>query len=125
MSQKTIKIYDGDTLTTDALYCRNTETGEIGWYDYISETFYPAPLKQYIDTGIDPASLRPKGEWISVEDRKPKGFSVVLVYEPGLGVGEARWDGRKFRWTSDENTAFATHWMPLPEPPNTEVAHDS
>lgn len=76
-------------------------------------------------TTIDPESLRPKGEWISVEDKKPDRFLPVIVYEPDFGVGEAEWDGRKFHWASDEGIAFATHWMSLPEPPNTEVPHDS
>lgn len=132
MSQKTIKIYDGDTLTTDALYCRNTETGEIGWYDYISEKFYPAPLKQYIDTGIDPASLRPKGEWISVEDRLPKDWEDVLVLlQCGDCIVAVR-SGKYWRerWCHSMLDRPPTHWMPLPEPPNCGAdmrgeAHDS
>jgi len=60
-------------------------------------------------------------KWISVDDRLPKNFSLVLAYEPDYGVSEAEFEHGKFRWASNENLAFATHWMPLPQPPREET----
>ena len=57
-----------------------------------------------------------KQEWISVEDRLPEQYSGVIVFD-GDCVGEAEYDGKRFHWSADEDIAFATHWMPLPEPP--------
>ena len=68
------------------------------------------------------AALREQPRWISVEERLPKRFSRVLVWGEEEGaVGEAEYDGENFKWVEDENLAFATHWMPLPEPPEEEV----
>ena len=72
-AETTIKIRDGDTLIVDAVLCRKTETGEIGWYDRVAEKFHPTPTPtpeisggylqwvengaQYIDTGVKPANF--------------------------------------------------------------------
>lgn len=93
---------------------------------------------QVVDVGdideaptIDPASLRAKGEWISVEDRLPEEHTTVLV----LCKNGAMFTGYCFcdycddmRWkihtalssTKLLNKGRVSHWMPLPEPPNTE-----
>ncbi len=47
--------------------------------------------------------------WISVEDRLPDGSEKVLWFVPGVGVGSPPPEGFK-----------ATHWMPLPAPPEAE-----
>lgn len=85
---------------------------------------------------IDPVSLRAKGEWISVEDRLPEEHVTVLA----LCKNGAMFTGYCFcdycddmRWkihtalssTKLLNKGRVSHWMPLPKPPNTEVAHDS
>ena len=56
-----------------------------------------------------------KPEWISVKDRLPEQYTdVVVLYDFGrVGVN----------WTNKENEFIehpnckVTHWMPLPEPP--------
>lgn len=68
----------------------------------------------------DPASLRPKGEWISVEDRLPKDWEDVLVLlQCGDCIVAAR-SGKYWRerWCHSMLDRPPTHWMPLPEPPN-------
>lgn len=61
-------------------------------------------------------------KWISVEERLPRRFERVLVWDKEEdAVGEAEYNGEDFKWVEDENIAFATHWMPLPEPPNKEA----
>ena len=63
--------------------------------------------------------FRAKTEWISVEERLPEKWEYVIVCDECKDVGVARHFGNgHFEWTDDENIAFATHWMPLPEPPN-------
>lgn len=91
---------------------------------------------------IDPASLRPKGEWISVEDRLPgiydkePDWSVTVLFRTAQGhiysgyrnIGRTQKSFYDDDWTppywldESENLSFeedeVTHWMPLPEPPN-------
>lgn len=61
-------------------------------------------------------------EWISVEERLPKDWDDVLVYMPrgkymlvACTYVEA---GNRF-WDNDNKTMKfkPTHWMPLPNPP--------
>lgn len=68
----------------------------------------------------DVTDINVGGKWVSVEERLPKKFSIVLAYDPDDGVGEADWDGCKFHWTETEAIASVTHWMPMPEPPEVE-----
>ena len=60
-----------------------------------------------------------KQEWISVEERLPESRKFVIVCDEYGNVGEAYFykQDRKFEWVDDEEIAFATHWMPLPEAP--------
>lgn len=85
---------------------------------------------QLLNTDVE--SLRPKGEWISVEDRLPEtnGYHVwviacvngkkscVRMFERRMVRGKLV-ERFKYPWEtiSDENI---THWMPLPEPPKGE-----
>ena len=71
--------------------------------------------------------------WISVEERLPDDDTLVLfnTEEQGLVVGSVDHDdnGLCFRignqyisWDYDFNyDCTITHWMPLPEPPNTNT----
>lgn len=78
-------------------------------------------------------------EWIAVSDRLPAVGEYTLMYEPPDDVAielgtpsvasleyvgiRQRWpDGEMVpTWASDECMyAYATHWMPLPEPPKDE-----
>lgn len=64
-----------------------------------------------------------KQEWIKVEDGTPEQFSSAIVFD-GDAVGEAIYDGKRFKWVFDEDIAYATHWMPLPEPPKKDAKMD-
>lgn len=61
--------------------------------------------------------------WISVEDRLPEGDQGYFIVWSGSCnyAGEAIWDGYTFSWIANDNKACATHWMPLPDPPEVEV----
>ena len=66
----------------------------------------------------DIEELLKEREWISVKDRLPKENIWVLVYSKqgsymNLKVDYIH-DGRWF------NSLLVTHWMPLPEPPESE-----
>ena len=71
-----------------------------------------------------PTIERPRGEWISVEDRLPDPFVTVLVNMPqekplptvnaGYISKDGEWVGGMFKRDKDE----VTHWMPLPEAPD-------
>lgn len=80
---------------------------------------------------IDPESLRPKGEWISVEDRLPQEGgavceNVILFMDNGLvTVGWLNQITNRGYYLDTINDVVIkaplsrfTHWMPLPEPPN-------
>ena len=54
-------------------------------------------------------------QWISVKDRLPeKGNSFVLAYLPRFPSGERC---SKTLTMRDELWQYATHWQPLPPPP--------
>lgn len=75
------------------------------------------------------SSLRKKGEWVSVEDRLPDlipcnagtAYSeAVIIWTTGRKAMVAVFDGDDFICASDfwdADGEEATHWMPLPEPP--------
>lgn len=91
---------------------------------YDREQFDKGHAVGYADGYGDACAEAKRPKWISVEDRLPEFRQHVIVYDE-LAVGEAYWNGKIFEWVADENIAFATHWMPLPEPPTTkEVASD-
>ena len=61
-------------------------------------------------------------KWISVKDRLPsepdlvtgKYHSLIIVCDKDGNVGFTYWDAHLGMPNTD-----VTHWMPLPEPPNT------
>ena len=64
-------------------------------------------------------------EWISVKDRLPpvaewSGDRVLVYTEEGY-IHEGLYEGEKFDEWIDKyfDSGYVTHWMPLPEPPNT------
>ena len=69
-------------------------------------------------------------EWISVKDRLPEPFTLVLVYRQSFGTlppyikvdQMTLWNDDTQVWT-DEVASWknvTTHWMPLPQPPKGE-----
>ena len=71
------------------------------------------------------ASLRPKGEWISVEDRLPEANTQVLAINSDGEFYVATYIEHKISpsargymtWASGMYNGKPTHWMPLPEAP--------
>ena len=69
----------------------------------------------------DHSDCCPRCGWISVDDRLPEPNTTVLVghVNPDYGdVTSAYWQGGKF-WDTVEGIFIcdATHWQPLPDPP--------
>lgn len=68
-------------------------------------------------------------EWISVKDRLPPMYHMVLITGKNsaggsFGVIKGSHDGDKGQWYREDIGQYAeprgdtvTHWMPLPEPP--------
>ena len=79
-----------------------------------------AEAKQYIENA--PAVNR----WIPCSERLPESFIYVLCAGRD-GIGILRYIGSK--WLDDEAHAYTTneitHWMPLPEPPESEVQNEN
>lgn len=82
--------------------------------------------KRVIDSvpTVDQRCLQPVGKWISVKDRLPDSFDVVLVYSDGfISISWRETEKRKngivgWHWNSyPDSFGYVTHWMPLPEPP--------
>ena len=63
------------------------------------------------------STLTPPNEWVSVEERLPKEKQRVIVRceRVGTSVGWILWGN----WMADigPDAGKVTHWMPLPEPP--------
>ena len=61
-------------------------------------------------------------EWISVNDRLPKGGAIVLC-NTDYFVEVLQWDERADMWVDQYRSYrknYVTHWMPLPQPPKGE-----
>jgi hypothetical protein len=69
-------------------------------------------------------------EWISVEDRLPEYFGWFLVFDGFLSRGNEAtmgfFEGKESSvlWLpldqrDEPDSMIVTHWMPLPEPPQT------
>lgn len=64
-------------------------------------------------------------QWISVTERLPEELEQVIVWMPdcphhpcGMDMGSCMTDSWGVSWmVSGGRSAFPTHWMPLPEPP--------
>ncbi len=71
-------------------------------------------------------------EWISVKDRLPPIYQMVLITGKNgdggsFGVIKGSYDGHNYNWYRDDIGHYVnsrgdivTHWMPLPEPPKEE-----
>lgn len=65
-------------------------------------------------------------EWIKTSDKMPPEFVSILCLIPDQGdyIAVAVWE-QKVGWYEDYNGFIiddpVTHWMPLPEPPKTEI----
>ena len=63
------------------------------------------------------ASVAPRAEWISVEDRLPDGNGRFLTVDEKGDMMVCYWE-KHFGWFASVcNKNAITNWMPLPEPP--------
>ena len=61
-------------------------------------------------------------KWISVKDRLPEAGEPVLLVCDGTVYCGSKWSGESNRFYVSEQNDYevATHWQPLPEPPEAE-----
>ena len=58
-------------------------------------------------------------KWVSVRDRQPENSGKYLVNRRGIGVSCEKFNIPLGCWMCDWVSSI-THWMPLPEPPESE-----
>lgn len=64
-----------------------------------------------------------KMEWISVKDRLPENWQLVIMYQKlskydnTLDIAIGSYANGKFHILWPEERRNPTHWMPLPKPP--------
>lgn len=68
--------------------------------------------------GLQPAAP----QWISVKDRLPETNELCLVSTEWRGIvpatyGNESWIFDEGQGWSEKALSYASHWMPLPEPP--------
>ena len=99
-------------------YIDADEAIRISKEDKLAWVYDLTDLEEFL-AGVPSVDVAPKSEWISVDERLPESRKFVIVCDEYGNVGEAYFykQDRKFEWVDDEEIAFATHWMPLPEPP--------
>lgn len=66
-----------------------------------------------------------KPKWIDVRERLPRKHQRVSITERITGLTEpvvlqGSWEGNRWRIYGGVTSENVTHWMPLPEPPETK-----
>ena len=88
----------------------------------VGEPYSDEAQEFYKEIVYNEAKPIPKDSWISVKDKKPEPFKQVLT-KCKHGLIEGHWDDNIFSFTGYywmDMYWFASHWMPLPEPPKGE-----
>ena len=97
------------------------------WYEIVRERERQAALDELTDQaqemGLYSFPFGPIPHWVNMDDEKPKPFMpVLLAGKEWIGYGVYRPDGDYFVMhpiiAEVKEKGLATHWMPLPEPPN-------
>lgn len=75
-------------------------------------------LKDVLDLIDEQPTLKAPNEWVNVEDRLPKHLRSVLVcYDSGY-IERVWYDEEMGEFYREYFYGMATHWMPLPAPPD-------
>lgn len=74
------------------------------------ETFYKEVLKIVVNE-------EPQNQWVNVKDRLPEPFTVVLARYTDGGIRKVAYNNEFVGFITN---ATVTHWMPLPELPESE-----
>lgn len=92
--------------------------------DEIYDKYYSKPRAEVVP---DVTDTNVGGKWIPVTERLPEKTGKYLVYGRGncyqeskIWICECIGIGKVVGWCNDAHNPIATHWMPLPEPPETE-----
>lgn len=56
------------------------------------------------------------GEWIPVSERVPETPDIVLVYNGYVVMVGGYYEGA-WSWADCDDVCQATHWLPIPAPP--------
>jgi hypothetical protein len=90
--------------------------------DLMMYAFNDKDIAEYYTNAINELlQSRQQDGWISVEDRLPEGFELVLAYTKSGKFGVAIYDDELKRWGVPIGPyEEATHWHPLPNPPETK-----
>ena len=91
-------------------YLRQTATD---WLHY-----HPCPgtqdnIHRAFVAGAEWADAHPQSPWISVSDKMPEEFEVVIAYAANGHIENSYWDGHY--WTGDFYDTTVIYWMPLPK----------
>lgn len=107
----------------------------LSWFGYIENVPFVVYKRNDVLVAMEEYAKPFKQSWISVEDEKPEINLPVIIYLPEapcqFQCQIAAYDGNLFRPFSNKKRKLLkinsyyemesiTHWMPLPEPPNTE-----
>lgn len=110
-----MRLIDADELKKRAVKVGFSDIPECGDFDAVGVSDID------IMPTIDPESLRPKEEWISVKDRLPQAKETVLAYEAAFDSMSMAYRLPNTEEWIDTGNYYAldavTHWMPLPKPP--------
>lgn len=88
----------------------------------INGEYVPTPCRAYEDK----ASYRKQSGWISVDERLPEESGTYITYHDHGNCGVIYYNASIHLWNvyyhEDKQNAIrsVTHWMPLPEPPDTK-----
>lgn len=121
----TCEVYVGG-YNSGQTFCSYGKRREGGAERYVEAARSPSPAdggsslpEGASGADADDTNVGRKSEWISVNERLPKEVEHLIVCDEDGTVGEAIFlkASRLFEWADNERIAFATHWMPLPQPP--------
>ena len=83
------------------------------WLRYNHPTCTQDMLVEAFRCGAEWADRNQPNPWISVSDKMPEEFEVVIAYAANGHIENSYWDGHY--WTGDFYDTTVIYWMPLPK----------